>query len=213
MDNAVLTEHWKVSTEPAVLESIHDHHINIAIYQRDIGPLEDEVKLLLEEGVDFGASGEPESILSHISKAFSSERYGLFTKDVKDLFEQFSLITKANSFRVLIMSTDSDMCRKFHTDINSLRMLCTYSGAGTLWLKEEDTDNETLECTAESEQALLEQDKIQQAKIGSAVILKGALYPSTGSKAIYHRSPSVSTGGVKRLLLRIDATGTISFDI
>ena len=34
------------------------------------------------------------------------------------------------------------MCRRFHTDVNELRLLCTYSGPATLWLPEAAADRD-----------------------------------------------------------------------
>jgi hypothetical protein len=48
------------------------------------------------------------------------------------------------------------------------------------------------------------QNEIQQVEAGSALILKGAIYPKEGTRAIVHRSPAIEESGERRLLLRID---------
>ena len=84
------------------------------------------------------------------------------------------------------------MCRKFHSDYNQLRLICTYVGSGTLWLPD-DTEKDII----------LGQD-IQQIKTGHIAILKGKLYPN--AKPVFHRSPEIETFNEKRILLRIDGS-------
>lgn len=206
-------QHWNVGTAPTVLESIHEDHISLAIYQRDVGPMADEIKYMLEQGIELRLSGEPDVILSDISKAIDQKKCGLLIKDIHDLLGQFSQLTQADGFKLLLLATNSNMCRKFHTDFNSLRMLCTYSGAGTLWLKEGDIDPEAIESGFDNEKNLLEEGQIQQAETGAVLILKGALYPSNSNNAIVHRSPTIEESGGRRLMLRIDANGAMNFDI
>ena len=92
------------------------------------------------------------------------------------------------------------MCRKFHTDVNDLRMLCTYVGQGTLWLPDEAVKNE--EYRTRRDEIVIDEDLIQQALTGDVLILKGALYPE--ANAVIHRSPTIEETNERRLLLRID---------
>ena len=60
------------------------------------------------------------------------------------------------------------MCRKFHTDINDLRLLCTYFGPGTLWIKDNDfisKKNNALDFKCDKE-------NIQQVETGDISMLK-----------------------------------------
>jgi hypothetical protein len=95
--------------------------------------------------------------------------------------------------------------------MNDLRMLCTYSGPGTLWLSENNINRNALNSCGDNECIVLDESKIQQAKTGAVVILKGAIYPEEGTKAIVHRSPTIEDYGEKRLLLRIDTNAFLNF--
>ena len=111
-------------------------------------------------------------------------------------------MTQASSFRLLLTTVNTDMCRKFHTDINDLRLLCTYIGPGTLWLPDEIVDGKALQAGKEDTEIVIDAQQIQQVPTGDVVILKGALY--AGANPILHRSPSIKEHGEKRFLLRID---------
>ena len=99
------------------------------------------------------------------------------------------------------------MCRKFHTDINDLRLLCTYVGPGTLWLPDEAIDRNML--TASTQELLIEEQHIQQVATGDVVLLKGALFEN--SNPILHRSPAIEASGATRFLLRIDTNQFSNF--
>jgi hypothetical protein len=84
-------------------------------------------------------------------------------------------------------------------------MLCTYIGPGTLWLKEDNINRRALvSSSSQDEDIVVNQNEIQQVEAGSALILKGAIYPKEGTRAIVHRSPAIEESGERRLLLRID---------
>ena len=103
------------------------------------------------------------------------------------------------------------MCRRFHTDLNYIRMLCTYSGPGTLWLSENNLNREALNDLESNNSIVVNNDLINQVRTGSVAILKGGLYPRKGTKAIVHRSPNIQESQQKRLLLRIDTDELFNF--
>ena len=140
----------------------------------------------------------------YLEAYFENKRpeYDFFLRDILSLLHHFSQVTNASSFRILLATVDTNMCSKFHTDINDLRMLCTYVGPGTLWLSDETEYRHARNKGGNGNSESLNEAEIQQAGTGDVVILKGALYPK--SNAVLHRSPSVEKTGEKRLLLRID---------
>jgi len=122
--------------------------------------------------------------------------------DISKLLGIFEAITKAQSFRLFLATVKTNMCRKFHTDVNSIRLLCTYTGQGTLWLPDEALDQMALRSVRKNQDIDPDQKYIQQVRTGDVVLLKGALYPD--GHPIMHRSPSIEESGEHRLLLRID---------
>jgi hypothetical protein len=167
---------------------------------------------LLDKEIILRASGNIEDILSSIEVELINLNSHLIFKDIEQQFSLFSQLTKVNSFRFLLATVNTNMCRRFHTDMNDLRLLCTYSGPGTLWLTEDNVNRKALETLGDNECIVLDESRIQQAKLGDIVILKGAIYPQDGTKAIVHRSPTIEETGQRRLLLRIDTNEILNFE-
>ena len=209
MDQSLKFKNWIVEDNPSKLHQIDNTEINIAIQNRDIAHLSDEIDTLLNNGVEIRFKGDAQSIVKDIENEL--EEYPLIKNDVISLLNLFKEITKSNGYRILLATINSNMCRKFHTDINDLRMLCTYKGPGTLWLSENNINRKALESRCENNNIVLDENKIKQAKTGSVVLLKGALYPKEGTNAIVHRSPTIEESGKKRLLLRIDTNEFLNF--
>jgi len=213
MKMTTAAKNWAIGTTPKILKDIHRDDVNIAIYERNTSPLSNEINNLLEQNIEFRSSGDINSILDEITKTFKSDEFSLINQDIKDLLHLFNELTHAKSFRILLATINTNMCRKFHTDINDLRLLCTYSGPGTLWLTEDNINQKQLDASADNKDIVLEEDKIQQAKTGAVVILKGAIYPQEEAQPIVHRSPTIEESGEKRLLLRIDTNDFLNFEL
>ncbi|MEM9722880.1 MAG: DUF1826 domain-containing protein [Bacteroidota bacterium] len=204
MKTKTTSKNYAVGTEPTILKNIHQTDVNIALYNRDTDSLVSEVNSLMEQDIEIRASGDIGTILHTLTQAIDPVRFPLLLQDMQDLLHLFKEVTLAPTFRLLLATINSNMCRRFHTDGNDLRMLCTYSGPGTLWLTEDNVNRSGLNSRGDNDCIVLDESKIQQAETGSVLILKGAIYPQEGTKAVVHRSPTIEESGGKRLLLRID---------
>lgn len=202
---------WAIDTNPDILQHIDNKDINIAIYERDIHELTSEVNQLLNQDIKLNTSGSVNAILEDIRKTIPPNEYSLILQDIQHLLLRFSEVTGSDEFRVFLATINTNMCRRFHTDINDLRMLCTYSGPGTLWLTNDNINHDALRNNGDNTQIVLKEKKIKQAKTGAVVILKGAMYPQEKVKAIVHRSPTIEESGDRRLLLRVDTNNTLNF--
>jgi hypothetical protein len=207
----VINKNWVVGNCTTWLHQIHNSEINIAICNREIDALSNETVTALNQTIEFRVSGDIDTIVQTIEKEIRG--FTLLLNDIISLLHLFKGITKANSFRLLLATINTNMCCKFHTDINDLRMLCTYSGLGTLWLEEDNINRNALDTCGDNECIVLDETKIQQVKTGAVVILKGAIYPTEGTKAIVHRSSTIEETGERRLLLRIDTNEFLNFDL
>ena len=202
---------WAIDTNPGILQHIDNKDINIAIYERDIHELTSEVNQLINQDIKLNTSGSVNAILKDIRKTISPNEYSLILQDIQHLLLHFSEVTGSDEFRVFLATINTNMCRRFHTDINDLRMLCTYSGPGTLWLTNDNINHDALRNNGDNTHIVLKEKKIKQAKTGAVVILKGAMYPQENVKAIVHRSPTIEESGDRRLLLRVDTNNTLNF--
>lgn len=208
-----IDEHWKIGSTPKTLKEIKKSKFNIVLYERDTTALTNEINQLLEEKVHLNLGGEIDAILDIIRKELSLNKYELIHQDIENLLLHFSEITGAKKFKLLLKTITSNMCLKFHTDINDLRLLCTYSGPGTLWLTNDNINQMALKENSRHEYIVLQNNQIKQAKTGAVVILKGALFPQKNNSAVLHRSPPIEKQKEKRLLLRIDTNNTLNFEI
>ncbi|MEL7118209.1 MAG: DUF1826 domain-containing protein [Bacteroidota bacterium] len=200
-----------IGSEAIVLKDIHLTSKNISIYQRDISSLNKELDQIANQLIKFRAEGSVDEILAKLKDHFNdklSECTHLFD-DISNLLELFEKTTESSSFRILFTTVSTNMCRKFHTDVNDLRLLCTYVGPGTLWIPDEVINHNDLPRGKEGQEKLLNLQEVQKVNTGDVVILKGALYP--GANPILHRSPSIEELGEKRLLLRIDTNSFLKF--
>ena len=187
------------------LGRIHGPSVNIAIFQRSVHHLEEELNRLLESQVKIRVAGTLQEIEDALASNFAA--LGLegseVLADIMTLIDGFKSITKAYKYRVFLATVDSNMCRRFHTDINDLRMICTYLGKGTLWVDEEGLDRDLLHAQSQKPEFVQADECIRYSRAGEVLILKGALYPN--GEAVIHRSPTIEDLGEKRLLLRIDS--------
>lgn len=197
------TTNWKIETSPNVLEKIHQNHINITIYDRDVAALKDEINALVKEDFSLKTSGDIAAIQKTMNERLDPNTFSGIVEDVTNLLRHFKEVTKVNDFRLLLTTVNSNMCRRFHTDINNIRMLCTYSGPGTLWLTEDNINQQALSDPRSGVPIPLRENEVRQVHTGQVALLKGALYPNTKS-AVVHRSPTIEETGEQRLLLRVD---------
>jgi len=211
METSTSIQNWAVGNDPEVLQRIDQSEVNIAIFNRDVSAMDAALESLRQHDFEFRANGDVETVLHAITHATALKDYVLIQQDIKYLFTLFSEAAGAGSYKLLLTTVSNNMCRKFHTDINDLRMLCTYVGPGTLWLTEDNANRAALKHFADNDSIVLDNSKIKQAQTGAAVILKGAVYPKEGTKAILHRSPTIEGSGQNRVLLRIDTDAFANF--
>lgn len=197
-----------ISNDAQILQDIHLKTKNIAVYQREIEPLKEMIAQVVERSIIYRASGTAAEITNSLNIYFANELpdYNLLLEDILGLLGVFEQVTEIDSFRLLLATVNTNMCRRFHTDINDVRMLCTYVGPGTLWAPDEAINHKAYQKGSGNEEIILDESLIQQVDTGDVVILKGALYPD--ATPILHRSPSIEEHGGKRLLLRIDTNAS-----
>lgn len=200
-----------IGSDDKVLQDIHLKFKNIAIYERDIEPLGGDLAHLAKHALECRARGTAAEVLSTLGDFFKNDfpQCTALSEDVSELFGLFKDITGASSFRLILTTVSTNMCRKFHTDINDLRLLCTYIGPGTLWLPDEAVDQKASRIRGNKQELLIDEQQIQQASEGDVIILKGALYAE--ANPILHQSPVIEKTGETRLLLRIDTDEFLNF--
>lgn len=131
MKTETTIKNYIAGTHPEILKDIHQSNVNIAIYNRDILTLTEETNKLLKRDLKIDVNGDINSVLNEITKQIDADGSPLIVEDIRKLLEHFSDITNTSGIRLLLETVNTNMCRRFHTDNNDLRMICTYSGPGT----------------------------------------------------------------------------------
>ncbi len=186
------------------LDGILQKNKNIALYQRDVAYLDYEIQCIKDTDAQIRLSGTKGEVLEQLKEYFKTLSIELpqLEKDISTILDTFNEVSKSNSFRLHLLTVNDGMCSKFHTDINDLRLICTYSGKGTYWLPEEAVNRFHYQNNEDVDKVVSQPELMQQASAGDILILKGVLFPD--AKAIIHKSPPFNNGEEKRVLLRID---------
>ena len=123
--------------------------------------------------------------------------------------EKFADICQNTNLTISFGIVDTDMCRRFHTDMYELRMLCTYAGQGTMWLSDDNINYEALNSRGGNDEIVLRREDIKQVNTGDVALIKGALHPNSKVGGLVHRSPTIEKLNQKRLVLRVDSNSLL----
>ncbi|MGZ3657858.1 MAG: DUF1826 domain-containing protein [Bdellovibrionota bacterium] len=120
--------------------------------------------------------------------------------DVSLLAGHFARLTRAARVQIHLHKVLSDNCQFFHVDKVEARLLTTYAGLGTQWLRNQDVNRRALG-RGKNSRIMLDVAEIQDIPTGAVAIMKGERWNSDG---LVHRSPPMSRDSSARILLRID---------
>lgn len=134
-----------------------------------------------------------------------SEGPTALVEDIKRLTEAYFTLQLTRPERraaVQLSFIDSDMCRLFHADHVELRLLCTYLGKGTEWLRDEDANRAGLGKGCNDRIIAGEIQHLDTFDVG---LLKGSRYPGNEDRGVVHRSPPIVGSTTPwRVMLKID---------
>lgn len=192
---------------PLALSDILNDDVNLAIWQRQL-PLH-----IAEFGALLVALNEPlaESLVVELASEDSVpnlqglasscrdlEGYDGFIADVTWLVSAFACLLGAKRIGVRLRLLDKAMCPRFHVDHVPVRLITTYAGIGSQWLREGVMDRRTLS-QADAEPT----ERIEQIHCGEVALLKGTKWHGNEGHGLIHRSP-VLKADERRLILTLD---------
>ena len=192
---------------PLALSDILNDGVNLAIWQRQL-PLH-----IAEFGALLVALNEPlaESLVVELAsedavpnlQGFASscrdlEGYDGFIADVSWLVSAFACLLGAKRIGVRLRLLDKAMCPRFHVDHVPVRLITTYAGIGSQWLREGVMDRRTLG-QADAEPT----ERIEQIHCGEVALLKGTKWHGNEGHGLIHRSPALKADE-RRLILTLD---------
>ncbi|CAM3637970.1 hypothetical protein CCOS865_00156 [Pseudomonas reidholzensis] len=190
---------------PQVLTEVLQDGVNLAVWQRRLpAQLEDFSTVLLslgqllsDERVIEVDEQETPVLPGLLPGAADLHGYESFVADVSWLVAAYTCLVGARRVGLRLRVLEGAMCPRFHVDKVALRLLTTYSGAGSEWLKEGDVDRLRLQ------QVQPPVDKVQRLQAGDVAVLKGERWLGNEGAGVVHRSP-LTAAGQRRLLLSLD---------
>ncbi|WLH35656.1 DUF1826 domain-containing protein [Pseudomonas sp. FP2196] len=206
------TRHQHQGPTPEVLTSILEDDTNLAVWQRHL-PLHiaDFAHLLLSLNEPLAESlclelsdEEAEPDLTGLALGFRDlQGYDGFIADLKWLVSAFACLLGARRIGLRLRVLDKAMCPRFHVDHVPVRLITTYAGVGSQWLREGAMDRQQLgQANAEPQEA----GQIQQLASADVALLKGEKWHGNEGYGLIHRSPQ-PVPGERRLMLTLDWLG------
>lgn len=113
----------------------------------------------------------------------------LLIESIAALAARFAEIMRAPLLRLRLEAVTGNACRRFHIDVVTARLVCTYRGRGT----------EYGLAARGAEPAV-----IAAVPTGQPIVLRGTRWPTTPPSLLRHRSPPIEGTGATRLLLVLD---------
>lgn len=204
------TRHQHQGPTPKALTRILHDDTNLAVWQRQL-PLHisDFARLLLSLNEPLAESlclelpdEDAEPDLTGLACGFRDlEGYEGFIADLKWLVSAFACLLGAKRIGLRLRVLDKAMCPRFHVDHVPVRLITTYAGVGSQWLREGAMDRQQLgQANAEPHA------QIEQLDSGEVALLKGEKWHGNEGFGLIHRSPQPAAGE-RRLLLTLDWLG------
>lgn len=123
---------------------------------------------------------------------------------VKYLVSNYADVTDAPILGLTVEKVTGDMCRYFHCDLNSLRLVYPLLGPGTLWVEDSNVNRDYLG-QGKNELVVKDSTKIFQVPPRTITLLKGNGHQTAYNCGVVHASPPVSKTKEPRVLLRIES--------
>ncbi len=193
---------------PAILGETLNDGVNLSVWQRQL-PLhivEFAETLLalgepLAESLTLEPSGDGELQLSTLAAAHRDVAgHAGFVADVVWLARAFACLVDARRIGLRLRLLNKAMCPRFHVDHVPLRLITTYAGAGSEWLREGVMARRRLgEPSAEPTDAAA----VERLQVGEVALFKGEKWQGNEGAGIIHRSP-LAAPDAPRLILTLD---------
>ena len=114
-------------------------------------------------------------------------------EDAENLARQFVQLVPPHRILLRVEWVCDNACRRFHRDRVKARLICTYTGPGTQFGIADEGEQPT---------------RIESVPTGSAVLLKGKLWPTAPHMPVVHRSPPIEGTHTPRLVIVMNEVST-----
>lgn len=190
---------------PQILTQILEDDTNLAVWQRQLpAHISDFATMVASMGQPLAESlvldlPEDETLppLHGLAAGFRDlQGYEGFIADVSWLVGAFACLLGSRSVGLRLRTLEKAMCPRFHVDHVPVRLLTTYAGVGSQWLKEDAIDRRSLSQPCEPQ-------NVEQLCCGDVALLKGEKWHGNEGFGLIHRSPQ-PLPGERRLILSLD---------
>ena len=190
-----------------------EHRVNVLWSKRSIAPSvaralkEVAAGELFENKVTLDVAAlDLSALLQSVSHPVARE---FLAEDITSILNSFSRAFGRRHLHGQLVVLENDKCRKFHTDNVTVRLLCTYAGPGTEWVKNEDVVRENLaradvDPETANRSVLRAPDVVNRCMAGDLLLLKGEAYDGNWGFGAVHRSPPIAERSLRRLLFTLD---------
>lgn len=149
---------------------------------------------------------DPSELLQPVSNPLARR---FLAQDIVVFARDFGAALGRRHLHVQLAVLAHDGCRKFHTDNVTVRLLCTYAGPGTQWVRNEDAVRDNLGRTdvdldTANRSVLRVADAVRQCNTGDVLLLKGEAFAGNHGFGVVHRSPPIAERSLRRLVFKID---------
>ena len=190
------------------MRSFLEPETNLAVLKREVPSCPESIRELLghlrssaQTAFDRGMDLEMiPALLDEDLDLKAEDSFHLYS-DIAELAHNFMELTGALRIGVRLERVETDNCRLFHVDHVEARLVTTYSGAGTEWLRNVDVKRSGLG-QGDNDLVMKPGARIQAMKAGWVGIMKGER--KNHGAGLVHRSPPIELAGLNRILLPID---------
>lgn len=206
-----ISRHPAYGHTPAVLADILQDDVNMAIWQRQLSDsIQNAAVAFMIENPAFTAAMtvSPADVLNTNGEILGAEIPTELADNIAELVDMFCYLFGLERAGLRLATLDRAMCPRFHVDYVPCRLITTYYGIATEWLRHDSVDRSKLgirDAEKSDVEAGLYQhtDDIQQLTCGDVALLKGERWIGNENAGLVHRSPEVLSAE-KRLLLTLD---------
>ncbi|WP_332846196.1 DUF1826 domain-containing protein [Pseudomonas lactucae] len=192
---------------PLALSEILEDGVNLALWQRQL-PLHiaefGALLVALDEPladsmvIELNSEDAEPNLRGLASSCRDLEGYEGFIADVAWLVSAFACLLGAKRIGVRLRLLDKAMCPRFHVDHVPVRLITTYAGVGSQWLREGVMDRRKL-----SQPDAEPLERIEKIQCGEVALLKGTKWHGNEAHGLIHRSPALKADE-RRLILTLD---------
>jgi hypothetical protein len=200
------------STQSSILTEIYQPQYNICIWQRRLPTLmTDAINDMLQtrKPLALVQRVRPDNTAEYIlDKLAGFSCVAALSEDIALIVDMFCCLFGVEEAGLRLSTLDSAMCPRFHVDQIPCRLVTTYTGSATQWLKNTDVDRRKLGRgsvgVADNLSGLFNSDlAVKKMHSGDIALLKGSGWKGNESMGLVHRSPELMLNE-RRLLLTLD---------